>query len=214
MDYDDTTGLVRFYPWAVEHMKVPAELHLPEDIDKSGFTQEDIRRIQKALHATTSAHPNTELSMLLPVDGELRWHRIALRSIWSEDDPPFYLGAVAQATPVEELCDYHREVSRDMLTHAYNRSFFESQLLQLMEADGVLLLDLDHFGAVSGTYGRQAGDIAIRTVWVRSRPVCAAAAMRWCATVMTSSCCCSPISRRISLHSGRRRSAPRSRRSG
>ena len=26
------------------------------------------------------------------------------------------------------------------------------------------MLDLDHFGAVSGTYGRQAGDLAIRTV--------------------------------------------------
>ena len=77
MEYNDTTGLVHFSPWAVEHMKVPAELHLPEDIDKSGFTREGIRRIQKALRATTSAHPNTELSMLLPVDGELRWHRIA-----------------------------------------------------------------------------------------------------------------------------------------
>lgn len=88
MEYNDTTGLVHFSPWAVEHMKVPAELHLPEDIDKSAFTREGIRRIQKALRATTSAHPNTELSMLLPVDGELRWHRIALRSIWSENDPP------------------------------------------------------------------------------------------------------------------------------
>lgn len=145
-------------------MKVPAELHLPEDIDKSGFTREGILRIQKALRATTSAHPNTELSMLLPVDGELRWHRIALRSIWSENDPPFYLGAVGQAAPVEELCDYHRELSRDVLTHAYNRSFFESHLLQQMEADGVLLLDLDHFGTINETYGRQAGDIAIRTV--------------------------------------------------
>ena len=164
MEYNDTTGLVHFSPWAVEHMKVPAELHLPEDIDKSGFTREGIRRIQKALRATTSAHPNTELSMLLPVDGELRWHRIALRSIWSENDPPFYLGAVGQAAPVEELCDYHRELSRDVLTHAYNRSFFESQLLQQMEADGVLLLDLDHFGTINETYGRQAGDIAIRTV--------------------------------------------------
>lgn len=164
MEYNDTTGLVHFSPWAVEHMKVPAELHLPEDIDKSAFTREGIRRIQKALRATTSAHPNTELSMLLPVDGELRWHRIALRSIWSENDPPFYLGAVGQAAPVEELCDYHRELSRDVLTHAYNRSFFESHLLQPMEADGVLLLDLDHFGTINETYGRQAGDIAIRTV--------------------------------------------------
>lgn len=164
MEYNDTTGLVHFSPWAVEHMKVPAELHLPEDIDKSGFTREGIRRIQKALRATTSAHPNTELSMPLPVDGELRWHRIALRSIWSENDPPFYLGAVGQAAPVEELCDYHRELSRDVLTHAYNRSFFESHLLQQMEADGVLLLDLDHFGTINETYGRQAGDIAIRTV--------------------------------------------------
>ena len=71
---------------------------------------------------------------------------------------------MGQAAPVEELCDYHRELSRDVLTHAYNRSFFESHLLQQMEADGVLLLDLDHFGTINETYGRQAGDIAIRTV--------------------------------------------------
>ena len=103
MEYNDTTGLVHFSPWAVEHMKVPAELHLPEDIDKSGFTREGILRIQKALRATTSAHPNTELSMLLPVDGELRWHRIALRSIWSENDPPFFWAQWGRQPPLRSF---------------------------------------------------------------------------------------------------------------
>ena len=214
MEYNDTTGLVHFSPWAVEHMKVPAELHLPEDIDKSGFTREGIRRIQKALRATTSAHPNTELSMPLPVDGELRWHRIALRSIWSENDPPFYLGAVGQAAPVEELCDYHRELSRDVLTHAYNRSFLRAICCSRWRRTASCCLTSTISAQSTRPTAVRPATLRFAPWWVRSRPVCAAAAMRWCATVMTSSCCCFPISRRISLHSGRRRSAPRSRRSG
>ena len=99
MEYNDTTGLVHFSPWAVEHMKVPAELHLPEDIDKSAFTREGIRRIQKALRATTSATPTPSFRCCCPLTASLRWHRIALRSIWSENDPPFYLGARGAGSP-------------------------------------------------------------------------------------------------------------------
>ena len=175
MEYNDTTGLVHFSPWAVEHMKVPAELHLPEDIDKSGFTREGIRRIQKALRATTSAHPNTELSMLLPVDGELRWHHVRLCSLWSDDSVPTYIGAAGQADPVEQFFDYHHDLYHDVLTNAYNRRFFEKQLRKLVEVDAIAILDLDQFKQINDVYGHQAGDDALRilvsavTACVRNR---------------------------------------------
>ena len=163
-EYDEATGLVRFSPWAVEHMGVPAELHLPEDADKSGFAAADIERLQKALRATTREHPHTELSMLLPIDGELRWHHVNLCALWSDEDPSFYVGAVGQANPVEQLCDYHRDLYRDVLTNAYNRRFFENQLRQLVEVDGIAMLDIDHFKEINDTYGHQAGDEALRTL--------------------------------------------------
>ena len=163
-DYNEATGLVKFSPWAVEHMHVPAELRLPEDADKSGFSIEDIKRLQKALRTTTKDRPNAELSMLLPIDGELRWHHVTLCALWSDEIPSFYIGAVGQANPVEQLCDYHRDLYRDVLTNAYNRRFFENQLRQLVEVDGIAMLDIDHFKEINDSCGHKGGDDALRTV--------------------------------------------------
>ena len=99
-DYSEATGLVRFSPWAVEHMQVPEELHLPDEADRSGFAIADIDRIRTALRATTVNRPHAELSMLLPIDGELRWHHVLLCALWSDKIPPLYIGAVGQANPV------------------------------------------------------------------------------------------------------------------
>ena len=99
-DYSEVTGLVRFSPWAVEHMQVPEELHLPDEADRSGFAIADIDRIRTALRATTVDRPHAELSMLLPIDGELRWHHVSLCALWSDEIPPLYIGAVGQANPV------------------------------------------------------------------------------------------------------------------
>ena len=99
-DYSEATGLVRFSPWAVEHMQVPEELHLPDEADQSGFAITDIDRIRTALRATTVDRPHAELSMLLPIDGELRWHHVSLCALWSDEIPPLYIGAVGQANPV------------------------------------------------------------------------------------------------------------------
>ena len=99
-DYNEATGLVRFSPWAVEHMQVPEELHLPDEADQSGFAIADIDRIRTALRATTVDRPHAELSMLLPIDGELRWHHVSLCALWSDEIPPLYIGAVGQANPM------------------------------------------------------------------------------------------------------------------
>lgn len=99
-DYNEATGLVRFSPWAVEHMQVPEELHLPDEADRSGFAIADIDRIRTALRATTVDRPHAELSMLLPIDGELHWHHVSLCALWSDEIPPLYIGAVGQANPV------------------------------------------------------------------------------------------------------------------
>ena len=174
-DYDEPTGHLSFSAWAAEHMGVPKDLLLPDEVEETGFALADIARIQKALRATSAEHPYTELSMLLPVDGELRWHHVRLCSLWSDDSVPTYIGAAGQADPVEQFFDYHHDLYHDVLTNAYNRRFFEKQLRKLMEVDAVAMLDLDQFKQINDVYGHQAGDDALRilvsavTACVRNR---------------------------------------------
>lgn len=174
-DYDKPTGHLSFSAWAAEHMGVPKDLHLPDEVEETGFALADIARIQKALRATSAEHPYTELSMLLPIDGELRWHHVRLCSLWSDDSVPAYIGAAGQADPAEQFFDYHHDLYHDVLTNAYNRRFFEKQLRKLMEVDAVAMLDLDQFKQINDVYGHQAGDDALRmlvsavTACVRNR---------------------------------------------
>lgn len=174
-DYDVATGHLSFSAWAAEHMGVPKDLLLPDEVEEIGFPLADIARIQKALRATSAEHPYTELSMLLPVDGELRWHHVRLCSLWSDDSVPAYIGAVGQADPAEQFFDYHYDLYHDVLTNAYNRRFFEKQLRKLVEVDAVAMLDLDQFKQINDVYGHQAGDDALRilvsavTACVRNR---------------------------------------------
>ena len=174
-DYDEPTGHLSFSAWAAEHMGVPKDLHLPDEIEETGFALADIARIQKALRATSAEHPYTELSMLLPIDGELRWHHVRLCSLWSDDSVPAYIGAAGQADPAEQFFDYHHDLYHDVLTNAYNRRFFEKQLRKLMEVDAIAMLDLDQFKQINDVYGHQAGDDALRilvsavTACVRNR---------------------------------------------
>lgn len=174
-DYDSATGHLSFSAWAAEHMGVPKDLLLPDEVEETGFALADIARIQKALRATSAEHPYTELSMLLPVDGELRWHHVRLCSLWSDDSVPAYIGAAGQADPAEQFFDYHHDLYHDVLTNAYNRRFFEKQLRKLMEVDAIAMLDLDQFKQINDVYGHQAGDDALRmlvsavTACVRSR---------------------------------------------
>ena len=174
-DYDEPTGHLSFSAWAAEHMGVPKDLHLPDEVEETGFAPADIARIQKALRATSAEHPYTELSMLLPIDGELRWHHVRLCSLWSDDSVPAYIGAAGQADPAEQFFDYHHDLYHDVLTNAYNRRFFEKQLRKLMEVDAVAMLDLDQFKQINDVYGHQAGDDALRilvsavTACVRNR---------------------------------------------
>ena len=174
-DYDEPTGHLSFSAWAAEHMGVPKDLHLPDEVEETGFALADIARIQKALRATSAEHPYTELSMLLPIDGELRWHHVRLCSLWSDDSVPAYIGAAGQADPAEQFFDYHHDLYHDVLTNAYNRRFFEKQLRKLMEVDAIAMLDLDQFKQINDVYGHQAGDDALRmlvsavTACVRNR---------------------------------------------
>lgn len=143
-------------------MGVPKDLHLPDEVEETGFALADIARIQKALRATSAEHPYTELSMLLPIDGELRWHHVRLCSLWSDDSVPAYIGAAGQADPAEQFFDYHHDLYHDVLTNAYNRRFFEKQLRKLMEVDAIAMLDLDQFKQINDVYGHQTGDDALR----------------------------------------------------
>ena len=99
-DYNHATGILMFQPYAVQHMGVPTELHIPSDADKVGLAPEDYKRLHDAIHSATKADPEFEVTMPLTVDGKTAPYRLHLLTLWTDDACPSYAGVVGQADPV------------------------------------------------------------------------------------------------------------------
>ena len=65
---------------------------------------------------------------------------------------------------VRSLQQYSQELYLDALTGAYNRRYYEERFCEHDRADGVAIIDVDHFKEINDTYGHPAGDAALRTI--------------------------------------------------
>lgn len=73
-------------------------------------------------------------------------------------------GAYGKEKFVDTITSYNKTLYVDPLTKAYNRNYYDSQLIGLSRVKAVAMLDIDHFKTVNDTYGHDAGDIVLKTI--------------------------------------------------
>ena len=112
-DYSAATNVLTLSDYAVRHLHGPQTQQLAEATSQYFFSQDDMGKLQKLLHATTPQNPEVKMRAQLPVDGKYRWFRVYARAIWSDDTNPVYLGAVGECHPVQgtELPDKGENVN-------------------------------------------------------------------------------------------------------
>ena len=122
--------------------------------------------------------PDIAYDCELTYGGHTRWHRVVLKTSWSDEDPPRFLGALGKATDIHEtrqkLEELTQKASRDPMTGLLNRAAaqerIEARMLERPQSNYALaLFDLDFFKSANDTYGHQFGDAVIRTVADRLR---------------------------------------------
>ena len=112
-DYSAATNVLTLSDYAARHLHGPQTQQLTEATSQYFFSQDDMRKLQKLLHATTPQNPEVKMRAQLPVDGKYRWFRVYARAIWLDDTNPVYLGAVGECHPVQstELPDKGENVN-------------------------------------------------------------------------------------------------------
>ncbi|MDA3946652.1 MAG: diguanylate cyclase [Helicobacteraceae bacterium] len=84
------------------------------------------------------------------------------------DDDDFIVSFTDISETMEEQMSLQQRVSRDQLTGAYSRDFFQTHIHDIIEnakkrkmSLGLVMLDIDHFKRVNDTFGHDVGDVVL-----------------------------------------------------
>ncbi len=134
--------------------------------DGWGLMAEEMRQ-------TTPDAPNVSYDCLMNCKGELRWHQIVLRTIWTTDLPPKFEGALGKAIDIhdthEKLADLEKKATRDAMTGLLNRATATDRIKTRMQERpeshfAMCIFDLDYFKSANDQYGHQFGDQVLKVV--------------------------------------------------
>lgn len=74
------------------------------------------------------------------------------------------IGAYGKNEFIDTISNYNRKLYTDSLTGAYNRYYFEEQLLGLAYVECLVMIDIDNFKSINDTYGHLVGDLSLCAV--------------------------------------------------
>lgn len=131
------------------------------------------RGISNALRSTLPDSPVTCYECPLHLRGGIRWYRIVTQALWSDDDPPQYIGAIGKAVDIHDsqmkLRDLEKLAAHDTLTGLLNHTAARNHILRRMAQQpstnfALVLFDLDHFKQANDTHGHLFGDKVLKYV--------------------------------------------------
>lgn len=144
----------------------------------AAMSADDIHTLSGILRSTSPNCPVAEYDFQMNLDGEKRWNRIVARAVWSDDDPPRYMGAAGKSMDVHDfrmrLESLEQLAATDALTGLLNRTGSIERIKERMaeRPEGkfaVLMLDMDRFKQANDTYGHAFGDEVLRHMADRIR---------------------------------------------
>ena len=136
------------------------------------FGAGNLRDLCHRLRATTPEAPLVDMEMEATVGGETRWLHVLARALWSDENPPTYLGSLGKFVDIDdrqaELHDLQFKAYHDPLTEVVNGAFARKVITERLGAEGecdrhddrhvLIVCDLDFFKQANDAHGHQFGD--------------------------------------------------------
>lgn len=172
-EFTKNPPILTLCPWAAKKLGLP-EIILDPHNNKQVQTatgSQNLLKIMSQLRSTTPEEPVAEIDINVPIDGISKRYHIVYRSIWSEAEPPQYLGSIGKVIDVhearKELNELQHAVARDALTGLLNPASARKKCMEILQQNplshyALILLDLDHFRDANSRFGHLFGDCVLK----------------------------------------------------
>ncbi len=137
------------------------------------FGRENINNFIEALDKTTAEHPVVQLEFEMTRDGQRRWKRVIVQTIWDYAQSPKFIKFYGKITDIHdehtELANLKVMSSQDGLTGIYNRVAAEKLIKEKTKINpdhrfAFIMLDVDDFKLANDKFGHIFGDSVLKYI--------------------------------------------------
>ena len=144
---------------------------LTYDANKPQATAASQQRLDGFLTIVKSRKDGLYEEYLYCIDGKMHWLRLALETVYDQQEPMYILGKINIIDEEKQEKDQLiQKAQLDSLTHILNAETSRSRVMESLASlteghhGALLLIDIDYFKTVNDTYGHRQGDQAL--AWV------------------------------------------------
>lgn len=174
-EYTISSHVLTFSSWGAKKLGV-SEIIM--DVNGDARIQQVIgginwREMLRMMNQTTPEKPEITFECKINCNGEYRWHRVKIRSMWSDDDKPKREGALGKAVDIHDtrlkMEALRKRAARDGLTGLLNLENSKIQIENLLENNRstdymMAIIDVDFFKLANDTYGHQFGNQVLQHI--------------------------------------------------
>lgn len=168
-EYTATPEMLMLSEWGADYLNLPEMILNPKEsaFGNQVFFKEDFEQLLKKLKDTTPENSIIKETYLLNINGNQRWSEIIAKSMWTNEEPPLYEGAIGKIVDIHEYLEKMNRLelamSQDSLTGLLNHNVAKDKISSLLSAKEekkyiLLLIDIDNFRKANDEYGHQSGD--------------------------------------------------------
>ena len=123
--------------------------------------------ISKRIASATPEKPDVSFECKINIGGEMRWHRVIVRTMWTKGNTPRCEGAIGRATDIHETKKkielLKRKAARDTMTGLLRFESAERMIKEKLASEPnknymLALLDIDRLSEINEKFGRRFGD--------------------------------------------------------